>query len=445
MQSNSMAKDYIKINSPLDLKYHRGNIVASYTYNHKTFRYNLFKVNDNNFLPKYSALRINPQEYDCAYEVSRMEDLLQKINCALIELSKTKKKDESITKKEVDEYIAELSETVTSDHSFIADFKNWIEEFKDRKYQEEVMAGKEPRKNHPTVKDYTSAMRLLEDFQYDNYDKPIYIEDLDNTVIAELISYCYDERVDTDEHQYNTEGNLTNKTINKRFDCIFTFIDNYYKKRPNGIIKPKLDTIQRKIIRLDRNELALLENLDLSDMREIKVRDYFLFLCYTGLRFSDFIRLDNTFYDKDANEIVLKATKTSAECRIFLFDKIKYIAQKYDFKFNDYSNQGLNRAIKELLDKYDLFPETIIMEYMQEGRKTKESKKRDLITCHAGRRTYISIMVESGLGLYELMSTTGHKKIDTLKFYIDRFGKSRREKFEKINNILNNTTVNENR
>jgi integrase len=85
------------------------------------------------------------------------------------------------------------------------------------------------------------------------------------------------------------------------------------------------------------------------------------------------------------------------------------------------------------------------MEYMQEGRKTKESKKRDLITCHAGRRTYISIMVESGLGLYELMSTTGHKKIDTLKFYIDRFGKSRREKFEKINNILNNTTVNENR
>ena len=39
------------------------------------------------------------------------------------------------------------------------------------------------------------------------------------------------------------------------------------------------------------------------------------------------------------------------------------------------------------------------MEYMQEGRKTKESMKRELITCHAGR--------------------------------------SRREKFEKVNNILN--------
>lgn len=432
-----MAKDYIKINSPIDLCYYRGNIIASYKYNHKTFRYILLKVNGNNFLPKIPALKVNPTEYDCAYEVSKMEITLQNLNKALIEISKTKSKDDSIHKQEVEDYMAALSETVTSDSSFIVDFKGWIEEFKKRKYQEEVLAGKTPRKNHPTVKDYTSAVRLLEDFQYDNYTKPFYIGDIDNAFLSELIAYCYDERIDTDDHKYLTEGNLTNKTINKRFDCIFTFIDNFYGVRPNGIVKPKLDTVQRKIIRLDRHELSQLENLKLSDPREAKVRDYFLFLCYTGLRFSDFIRLDRTFYEKETNEIVLKATKTSAECRIFLFDKVKTIAKKYKFTFNDYTNQGLNRAIKELLDKYDLFQEAVIMEYMQEGRKTKESKKRELITCHAGRRTYISIMVESGLGLYELMSSTGHKKVDTLKFYIDRFGRSRREKFEKVNNILN--------
>lgn len=195
--------------------------------------------------------------------------------------------------------------------------------------------------------------------------------------------------------------------------------------------------MQRKIIRLDRNELVELENLALTDTREIKVRDYLLMLCYTGLRFSDFVRLDHTFYEPESNEIVLKATKTSAECRIFLFDKVKDIARKYNFTFNDYSNQGLNRAIHDLLQKYDLFPDIITMEYMQQGRKTYQKPKRDLITCHAGRRTYISIMVEYGLGLYELMSTTGHKKVDTLKFYIDRFGKSRKDKFEKINELIN--------
>ena len=432
-----MAKEYIKINSPLDICYYRGNIVASYTYNHRILRYKLLKVNENYFLPKIPALKLNPEQYDCAYEVSKMEATLQKINKALIEISKNKKKEDSITIKEIDEFISSMNDEIATQNSFIADFKGWIEEFKKRKCQEEILAGKTPRKNHPTVKDYTSAARLLEDFQYDNYDKPILVNDIDTTFLSELISYCYDERINSDEHKYLTEGDLTNKTINKRFDCIFTFIDNFYGKRPNGISKPRLDTLQRKIIRLDRSELAQLESLKLTDPREIKVREYFLFLCYTGLRFSDFIRLDKTYYEKESNEIVIKATKTSAECRIFLFDKVKDIAKKHKFTFNDYTNQGLNRAIKELLDKYDLFAEPVIMEYMQEGRKTRESKKRELITCHAGRRTYISIMVESGLGLYELMSTTGHKKIDTLKYYIDRFGKSRKEKFDKINDILN--------
>lgn len=432
-----MAKDYIKINSPLDLKYYRGNIVALHTYNHKTLRYPIFKVSENLFLPKIPALKFSPTEYDCQHEVGRIEQELQKINTAIIEISKKKTKNDSIKIAEIKSFIENLSDTVKADKSFIEDFNDWIEEFRKKKYQDEVRAGKTPRKNHPTVKDYTSASRLLEDFQYDNFDKPFNVNDIDDAFISELISYCYDERIDSDEHTYLTEGNLTNKTINKRFDCIFTFIDNFYKKRPNNIVKPKLDTVQRKIIRLDRNELMELENLALTDTREIKVRDYLLMLCYTGLRFSDFVRLDHTFYEPESNEIVLKATKTSAECRIFLFDKVKDIARKYNFTFNDYSNQGPNRAIHDLLQKYDLFPDIITMEYMQQGRKTYQKPKRDLITCHAGRRTYISIMVEYGLGLYELMSTTGHKKVDTLKFYIDRFGKSRKDKFEKINERIN--------
>lgn len=323
---------------------------------------------------------------------------------------------------------------------FTIDFENWISHFRRRKYYEDVLSGREPRKNHPTVKDYTSACRLLIDFQHDNFGGQFFqVEDIDNLFITKLIEYCWDERPEVSEsdgYHYLTRGNLTNKSINKRFDSIFTFIDNYYGKRYNNIEKPRLDVLERKVIRLDREELRILENIHLSDQREEKVRDYFIFLCYTGLRFSDFIRLDKTYYNKDTNEIIIKASKTSAECRIFLFDKALEIANKYNFSFSEYSNQGLNRALHELLDKYDIFPEEITMEYMQRGRKIYTKKKRDLLTCHSGRRTYISIMVESGLGIYELMSTTGHKKIDTLKFYIDRFGESRRSKFIRVNEIL---------
>jgi len=50
------------IESPLPLAYYKGNIVAVYHYNHKTLRYNLFKVDEKNFLPKIKSLRIAP---DC--------------------------------------------------------------------------------------------------------------------------------------------------------------------------------------------------------------------------------------------------------------------------------------------------------------------------------------------------------------------------------------------
>ena len=345
-------------------------------------------------------------------------------------------------KKAVDEYIEKSQGIIQTKTGFIEDFRIWIENKKEQKRQEEILAGKEPRKNHPTIKDYVSALNLLKDFEHDYFkDSLIQYKDIDNDFITDLISYCWEPREEVDEvtnYTYLTEGDLQNKTINKRFDCIFTFIDNHYKHRHNGLLKPKLETLQRKIIRLDRTDLKVLSELSIQNNRQEKVRDYFLFLCYTGLRFSDFIRLDRTFYQEDTNEIVIKATKTSAECRIFLFDKAKQIAEKYNFCFRDYKyNASLNRALHELFDDFDLFGEDTIMEYMQQGRKTYTKKRRELITTHAGRRTYISIMVECGLGLYELMSTTGHKKIDTLKFYIDRFGESRKAKFIKINEKLN--------
>lgn len=59
--------------------------------------------------------------------------------------------------------------------------------------------------------------------------------------------------------------------------------------------------------------------------------------------------------------------------------------------------------------------------------------KNEFISCHTGRKTFISIMIEYGLDTYDLMSMTGHKKIDTLKYYIDLFGIKKREKLKMIN------------
>ena len=107
-----------------------------------------------------------------------------------------------------------------------------------------------------------------------------------------------------------------------------------------------------------------------------------------------------------------------------LFDKAKEIAERYDYNFKCASmpalyNQTLNRGIKEMLRTYDLFPDEITIEYMGSERKTITKPKREFITCHTGRRTYISVMLENGMDVYDLISTTGHTNIDILKHYID--------------------------
>lgn len=460
----------IFIDSPLPLAYYKGNIVAVYHYNHKTLRYNLFRVDEKNYLPKIKSLRIAPECYDAEYEVKRMKELVTKVNKAIIELSKEKSQEETITKKEIDKWLAEKEREAERKrklnaanrkerrkHSFIEDFERWIKSYKDKKQQEAVLKGIQGKDVRNTVKDFTSALNLLKDFQYDEFDdNPFYFNDINNAFLEKLILYAYDSRADEGDeddegsseessHKYLTKGCLSNKTLNKRFDSIFQFINDYYKRLPNDVTKkPKLDVGDKKIIRLDRDELRQLEVLDITDTKYTHYgyyRDCFLFLCYTGLRFGDFYKLDKTYYHKEDNLIILDTEKTRKRCEIFLFDKAKEIGLKYDFDFKPtflptLYNQTLNRGIKEMLKAYDLFPEEITIEYMSAERKTITKPKREFITCHTGRRTYISIMLENGMDVYDLISTTGHTNTQVLKHYIDLFGKKRKEKFRQLNELL---------
>ena len=89
-----------------------------------------------------------------------------------------------------------------------------------------------------------------------------------------------------------------------------------------------------------------------------------------------------------------------------------------------------------MLRAFDLFPEEIIFEYQAAERVIIKKPKREYITCHTGRRSYISIMLEHGMDVYDLISTTGHTNIEILRTYIDLFGKKRMEKFHKLNELL---------
>lgn len=434
-----MAKDYIQIRTSLGLKYYKGNIVATYTYNHKTFRYNLIKIDSSLFLPKVKGIKYNEifTKKECEDAVKNINELLPHLKNALDDIVKTLNKDDSIKKEDVDKKINEYKNIITSREGLVADFTSWIEDLKKEKDKQLRLKGLKVKKNNPSLKDYKSTRNLLMDYEHDKCTQPLQAKDVNTQFLLDLVDYCYAKRPKQSNEEppyfYKTKGDLTNKTINKRMDCLFTFLNKKYKITTKNVEKPKLELSEQYVIRLTREEVKKLVNLEIEDDSLKIARDYFVFLCYTGMRFSDFYKLDKTYYHEDTNEILFKATKTRAKCQIFVFDKAKEIGKKYDFSFRHFTNQALNRSLKELFEKYDLFSEEITVHYMQDGEKSLTQKKRDFLSCHTGRKTYISILAEMGLDVYDIMSTTGHKKIDTLKYYLDTFGPDRRKKFEKIN------------
>lgn len=439
MKQPATQKEWIRIQAPY-LKIWRGNIVYSRCYNHKTFRYNLYHYpNENHINEKTLALLRDDEYYNAQSICQNIANKAEKINKIFNNLLNDGYKN--ITKDDIDKALvfghSSMSQPLKVDDGLIASFDEWIKKYNSNKKQKSIQAGQAVSEKEilPGTKDFISTLNLLKDFEYDNYssNSKIQLKDINDKFITDLIEYCYDERISTEKHKYLTEGNLVNKTIQKRFDCLFQFLKDITNGNiPNGIKKPHLATVERPIIRLDNEEVQALVDLQLNKDHEKVIRDYFLFLCHTGLRFADFYKLDSTYYDAKENLLKLRSNKTFAECQIYLNSTAKNIALKYNWDFHKYTNQALNRGLQDLFAKYNLFEDEVEVEYMQSGRKTYKKKKRELISCHAGRRTFISRLVEQGADIYDIMSCTGHKKVETLKFYIDKFGVARKTRLKNM-------------
>lgn len=431
-------KEWIKLANNSTLIYYRGNIVYRATYNRKMFRYPIYKIDKSHFNEKMFAILRDDSLYDVNEVVRSIDSKVLVVNKAFNSIVAEISKGQTIRIQDIDNYLiigSNVSKVSVND-GLITHFERWIIEYNETKRQNIKKRGQEVQEKGllPGSKDFKSCLHLLKDFEYDNFlTSPILLKDIDDNFIADLIEYCYDERISDENHTYLTKGNLVNKTIQKRLDSLFQYLNSITKNNlPNGIVKPHLDVVDREIIRLEKEEIVLLRDLELSDPQEQLIRDYFLFLVYTGLRFADFYKLNCTYYNEQENYIKLKSNKTFADCQIPLHAAAKEIAYRYGWNFHEYTNQGLNRALHSLFEKYDLFGQEITMEYMQSGRKTYTKKKRELITCHSGRRTFISRLIEDGADIHDVMSCTGHKKYDTLKFYVDKFGKERQKRLKSM-------------
>lgn len=185
---------------------------------------------------------------------------------------------------------------------------------------------------------------------------------------------------------------------------------------------------------LTLEELALLESIDFSnDVKKEIVRDYFLMMCFTGLRVSDIKTLEKSHFitDDEGFEVIKlytykgKDTKEDNEVIIPVLPQMRKLIEKYNYNFpKPMSEQEHNRSIKEIAKEAGI--------NRVEQHKTGDSKIEAVpiwskISNHTGRYTFINFMLnEYGITPHQLTKITG-QSLDVLMGY-ERGDKKRNAK-----------------
>ena len=240
---------------------------------------------------------------------------------------------------------------------------------------------------------------------------------------------------------------MRNTTIGKQLSFLKWFLRWAFKKGVHqnnayDSYKPKLKSTQKKIIFLTWDELNRLREFKIPSNKQAleRVRDVFLFQCFTGLRYSDVFNLRRS--DIKGDHIEVTTVKTSDSLIIELNNHSKAILDKYkDVAFEDdkvlpvITNQKMNDYLKELAELAGI-DEPIRQTYYKGNERIDEvTPKYALLGTHAGRRTFICNALALGIPPQVVMKWTGHSDYKAMKPYIDIADDIKANAMSKFNQI----------
>lgn len=252
-----------------------------------------------------------------------------------------------------------------------------------------------------------------------SFNSELTFEDLSEAGLADYVGYLRDTCY------------MRNSSIGKLLGFLKWFLRWATKRGYNTCtayltFSPKLKTAEKKVIFLDWDELMKVFYYPIPESKKYlkRVRDVFCFCCFTSLRYSDAFNLrKSNLYD---NHIEITTIKTADALRIDLNKYSRAILDKYkDTEFPDQkvlpviSNQRMNDYLRELGELCGLDQKITITYYRGNQRFDETYKKYELLTTHAGRRTFICNALAMGIPAEVVMKWTGHSDYKAMKPYID--------------------------
>lgn len=247
-----------------------------------------------------------------------------------------------------------------------------------------------------TLKNHLSTLRILSLYKQD-----VNFEDLTYNFLCELEHFLLDK-----EYHRNTVAKhmkhlkrYINLAINKEvFDM---------QKYP--FRRYKIKYMESKRAHLTPDELHKLETLDLKHNYGLRrCLDVFLFSCYTGLRFSDVVKITNKnfIYIEDKPWLIYSSVKTNISVRLplaLLFEgKSIPIYERY-------------RTSSETLFGIPISGNSNVNKQLRRICKLASIEKP--ISFHTARHTNATLLLYNGANITTVQKLLGHKSVRTTEIY----------------------------
>ena len=204
----------------------------------------------------------------------------------------------------------------------------------------------------------------------------------------------------------NCKTNGANKQLQRLKKIInFSIKSGYLLTNPMQTFSLKFKPVEK--VALNNTEIKAIANLTLQRDTLKKVRDAFLFQCYTGLSYSDIVRLDISHIVKAAKGelwIKMKRKKTNVSFSIPLLPSALEILNKY------LEHQALDKLIFPILSNQKM---NDALKIVQELAGISKS-----LTTHLARHTFATtITLSNGVPIETVSKMLGHTNLKTTQVY----------------------------
>ncbi|MGV6816182.1 MAG: phage integrase SAM-like domain-containing protein [Thiotrichales bacterium] len=273
-----------------------------------------------------------------------------------------------------------------------------------------------PGFSNSSIKPYNSGVANLRKFC--DFKK---MEDLDFSEI--------NGRLWKEVEEYLLKRGFANSYIRKNLSKIRSVIrravsEGVAKRIQVDDLKTQTEEGQSTEIALDEDELKSLYDLDLRDDKRLeRVRDVFICACKTGLRYSDFNKINRDHIQSVRGYTFLvvlpQKSRSGKLAYIPMSSTLNEILDKYGGSLPVISGQKMNDYIKEVAAICEpLQTEINRVRFIGGKMDSDRVPKWTMVSTHTGRRTFATNAYLSGMPTIQIRSITGHSSDEMLEKYI---------------------------